>query len=103
MALDIGMTDEELREELLERAAHQYLDDLTKTVLAELMAESNEKTATAREEYARRHPRFAEHLKQLDGMRRQDLIGRRRDAAADAKIRIWQTLSANTRGMERVR
>lgn len=85
------------------RAAHEYFDSLTKSVLAELMQESNETSAAAKEAWARAQPKFIDHLKQVGKFAREDYSYRQRYAAADAKIRIWQTMSANSRGMERVR
>lgn len=85
------------------RAAHEYFDSLTKSVLAELMAESNETAANAKETWARAQTRFTDHLKQVGKFAREDYAWRQRYAAADAKIRLWQTASANARGMERVR
>lgn len=85
------------------RAAHEYFDSLTKSVLAELMAESNETAANAKETWARAQPRFKDHLKQVGKFAREDYSWRQRYAAADAKIRLWQTASANARGMERLK
>lgn len=85
------------------RAAHEYFDSYTKSVLAELMQESNETAANAKETWARAQPRFIEHLKQVGKFAREDYSWRQRYSAADAKIRLWQTASANQRGMERVR
>lgn len=85
------------------RAAHEYFDSLSKSVLAELMTQSNETSATAKETWARAQPKFLEHLKQVGKFAREDYSWRQRYSAADAKIRLWQTASANSRGMERVR
>ncbi len=85
------------------RAAHEYFDSLTKSVLAELMQESNEAAANAKESWARAQPKFIDHLKQVGKFAREDYSWRQRYAAADAKIRLYQTASANARGMERVR
>ncbi len=84
------------------RAAHEYFDSLTKSVLAELMAESNESAANAKETWARAQPKFVEHLKQVGKFAREDYAWRQRYAAADAKIRIWQTSSANHRRADRI-
>lgn len=85
------------------RAAHEYFDDLTKSVLAELMQESNETAANAKETWARAQPKFKDHLKQVGKFAREDYSWRQRYAAADAKIRLYQTASANVRAAERIR
>lgn len=85
------------------RAAHEYFDSLTKSVLAELMQESNESAANAKESWARAQSKFIEHLKQVGKFAREDYSWRQRYMAADAKIRLWQTASANARNMEKVR
>jgi hypothetical protein len=85
------------------RGTHNYLDALTKTVIAKLMGESNEKTSTAQEAAARRHPDFIDHLKRLKEADSQDHRWRQRYAAAEAKIEIWRTINANQRAAERVR
>lgn len=85
------------------RAAHEWLSDCTKSILAELMAESNEKSAAAQEAWARRQPKFLDHLQKVGAMAKQDYMARQRYSAAEAKLRIWQTVQANARGMERVR
>lgn len=85
------------------RATHNYLDALTKTLLSELMAQSNETSAPNREAWARRQDGFRDHLKKLGQAAKQDFIWRQRYAAAEAKIEIWRTVQANARSMERVR
>lgn len=85
------------------RAAHEYLDSLTKSVLAELIAESNESSVVAKEHWARAQPKYKEHLVRVGEFGKRDYMARQRYAAADAKIRLYQTASANQRGMERLR
>jgi len=85
------------------RAAHEFLDDLTKTVLAELMNEADAKSATEREQWARSQPRFREHLEKVGKFAKLDYTWRQRYAAANAKADIWRTQSANARNADRVR
>lgn len=85
------------------RAAHNYFDELTKSVLAELKSQSNEKGDAAQERWARQQPKFLDHLKQVAKWAREDFSWRQRYAAAEAKIALYQTQSANARAMERVR
>lgn len=85
------------------RAAHEYMDDLTKSVLAELVGASNEPSATAKETWARAQPRFLEHLKKVGAFAKEDYVWRQRYGAASAKIEIWRTMNANQRAAERIR
>jgi hypothetical protein len=85
------------------RAAHEYLDDLTKSVLAELIAEADETSAVANENWARAQARFKEHLAKVGEMAKRDYIWRQRYSAASAKIECWRTQNANQRAAERVR
>ena len=85
------------------RAAHEYMDSLTKTVLAELMAESDDPSAVAKENAARARPEFREHLVKVGELAKRDYVWRRRYEAASAKIDAWRTEQSNQRAMERVR
>lgn len=85
------------------RAAHDYFDALTKTVLAELMARADGKTAVEREHWARMQPEFKDHLEKVGRFAKQDHTWRRRYAAAEAKLEVWRTENANNRAAERVR
>lgn len=85
------------------RAAHEYLDSLTKTVLAELMGECNESSAVARETWARAQPRFKEHLERVGAQAKADYTHRQRVMAAQAKMEIWRSQGANNRALDRIR
>jgi len=85
------------------RAAHEYLDTLTKTVLAELMGESDAKASTEREQWARAQPRFKDHLLRVHNAAKADYQARQRYSAANAKMEAWRTQNANNRAAERVR
>lgn len=85
------------------RAAAEHLDDLTKTLLAKLMMESDEKSAAAKEMDARADPRFETHLEQLKAVREIDYTWRDRRSAASAIIEMWRTEQSNIRAAERVR
>jgi len=78
-----------------------YLEEFRKSKKAILMGQSDAKTATEREQYAYAHP---EYLTLLEGLReaveveeklRWDLI------AAQARVEIWRTKSANNRAQDR--
>lgn len=85
------------------RAAHEYMDDLTKTVLAKLMAQSNAKSAVEREQMARAHPDYETHLKAKRDVGELDYVGRQRIAAANAVFECWRTMQANDRALEKIR
>jgi hypothetical protein len=85
------------------RAAHEYLSDLSKSVLAELIGESNATSAIAKENWARAQPRFKEHLVKVGEFAKRDYIWRQRYSAASAKIECWRTQNANIRAAERLR
>lgn len=85
------------------RAAHEYLSDLSKSVLAELIGQSNENSAVAKENWARAQPKYLEHLKKVGEFAKRDYIYRQRYAAAAAKIDCWRTEQSNIRAAERVR
>lgn len=85
------------------RAAHEYLDALTKTVLAELMGQSDAKSATEREQWARAQPKFREHLERVGAQAKADYQSRQMVAAANARLEVWRTQNANARAAERVR
>lgn len=85
------------------RAAHEYMDALTKSVLADLMAQSNETSEAAKERWARSQAEYKDHLKKVGSFAKDAYRWRQRYAAAEAKISIYQTMSANARAMEKVR
>lgn len=86
------------------RAAHEYLDDYTKVLLAELGDEANDaKSQAAKDDFARRHPRFKEHLIQKRDSAELDYMHRQRVAASLAILDLYRTQSANERGLEKVR
>lgn len=85
------------------RAAHEYLDDYTKTLLAELGEQANEaKSQAARDDFARRHALFKAHLEQKRECAEQDYMHRQRVAASLAIIDLYRTQSANDRKADRI-
>jgi hypothetical protein len=85
------------------RAAHEYFDALTKTVLADLMSRAEGKTIADREAWARSQVEYKEHLEKVGKFAKDDYRWRQRYAAANAKLEIWRTENANARAAERVR
>jgi hypothetical protein len=85
------------------RAAHEYLDDYTKVLLAELGEQANDaKSQSAREDFARRHPDYKAHLEQKRNAAELDYKHRQRVAASLAILDLYRTQSANERGLGRV-
>jgi hypothetical protein len=83
------------------KAERVYLEEFRKSKKAILMAESGAKTAAEREQFAYAHP---EYQTLLDGLRvaverEEDM--RWRLVAAQARVEIWRTESANNRRMDR--
>lgn len=83
------------------KAERVYLEEFRKSKKALLMAQSTLEAANAREQYAYSH---ADYIALLDGLKqaveieeklRWDLI------AAQARVEIWRTESANNRHQER--
>lgn len=107
------MIDEKQKERALEilldregkmaktRAAHEYLSDMDKVILAKLMNECNEKSAAAKDAYARAHPDYQAHLEQKREVAELDYRNRDRKAAASAIIEVWRTEQSNARTMTR--
>lgn len=84
------------------RAAHEYLDEMSKVILAKLVNDCNEKTAAAKDAYARAHPTFEAHLEQKRSVAEMDYRHRDRRAAAQAIIDAWRTEQSNQRTMGKV-
>ena len=83
------------------KAERVYLEEFRKSKKAILMAQSTDKAAVTREQYAYSHE---DYLALLGGLKaaieveeklRWDLIG------AQARIEIWRTQSANNRSQDR--
>jgi hypothetical protein len=85
------------------RAAAEHMDDLTKTVLARLMLQSDEKSAAAKEMEARADQSYEVHLQQLKACREVDYMWRNRLSAAEAIIDMWRTEQSSIRAAEKVR
>ncbi len=79
-----------------------YLEEFRKSKKAILMAESTDKAANAREQYAYSHPEYLELLRgykeavEAEEKLRWDLI------AAQARIEVWRSEQANNRNQDRV-
>lgn len=84
------------------RAAAEYLSDLTKTVLSELMMRSNETSAAAKEMWARAQPEFKKHLERSGAAAKLDYQWRQRYSAAAAKIDCWRTEQSTIRAATRL-
>ncbi|WP_031254270.1 hypothetical protein [Curvibacter lanceolatus] len=83
------------------KAERVYLEQFRKSKKAILMNDCQEKTAAAKEQYAYSHP---DYLQLLDGLRvavESEETLRWKMVAAQAKVEIWRTQSANNRGVDR--
>jgi hypothetical protein len=85
------------------RAAAEHMDDLTKTVMARLMLQSEEKSAAAKEMEARADQAYVTHLEQVKACREVDYMWRNRLSAASAIIDMWRTEQSSIRAAEKVR
>jgi hypothetical protein len=85
------------------RAAAEWMDDQTKSVLAEIMREIDAKSIAEREMIARSMPSFRAHLEALKQCRAADYAWRNKRSAAEAIIEAWRTYQSNQRTLERVR
>lgn len=83
------------------KAERVYLEEFRKSKKALLMGASDEKAANAREQFAYAHP---DYIQLLEGLKaaieteerlKWDLV------AAQARIEIWRTQSANNRNQDR--
>ena len=83
------------------KAERVYLEEFRKSKKAILMSQSDAKTSSEREQYAYSH---AEYLELLEGLKsaveveeklRWEMI------AAQARVEIWRTRSANNRAQDR--
>lgn len=83
------------------KAQRVYLEEFRKSKKAILMAESTDKAANAREQYAYAHPEYLTLLQgykeavEVEEKLRWDLI------AAQARVEIWRTEQANNRNQDR--
>lgn len=74
-----------------------YMTEYRKTIKAELMAKSTEKTESAKETAAYSHPAYKKHLEALyEAVVEHERI-RWLLVAAEAKIGVWRSLEASTR------
>lgn len=85
------------------RAGHEYLDDYTKVLLAELGDQANDaKSQAAKDDFARRHPDFKVHLEKKRDAAELDYMHRQRVSASLAILDLYRTYCANERGQGRV-
>jgi hypothetical protein len=73
------------------KAHANYLSNYTKSLKAELMGKSDEKTAAAQERYAYSHPEYRKHL---DVLKEAETEAYKHDfllRAASEKIGVWRT------------
>lgn len=79
------------------KAERVYLEQFRKSKKALLMAECKDKTAAMKEVYAYAHPEYVQLLQGLQAAVEQEEALKWTLTAAEAKIEIWRTQSANER------
>ena len=79
------------------KAERVHLESFLKTVKAQLMSDSDEKTLGAQETYAYAHSRYIEQLEALKRAVIQEEYLRYMLKAAELRIEVWKTNSYNTR------
>ena len=83
------------------RAEREYVEQFRKSLKAILMGKSDAKTIAEREAYAYSHPEYKQHLDAIREAIEADEKYRWLQVAAEAKIRLWQTMQANSRAQEK--
>ena len=84
------------------KANRVYLEEYRKTLKARLMAQQLGDPVNAQERYAYAHPEYAELLEGLKVAIEQEENLRWKLIAAQAKIEVWRSLSANQRAEAKV-
>ena len=84
------------------KANRVYLEEWRKTLKARLMAQQLGDPVNAQERYAYAHPEYAELLEGLKVAIEQEENLRWKLIAAQAKIEVWRSLSANQRAEAKV-
>jgi hypothetical protein len=86
------------------RAANEYMDDLTAVVLAKLINEAPDslKSADARKAWALAQPQYTAHIEQKKAVAEMDYKARDRRSAASAIIDAWRTEQSSARLAARV-
>lgn len=79
------------------KAQRIYLEEFRKTKKALLMAQSTEKAAVAREQFAYAHPEYQELLEGLRVAVEREETLKWRLTAAQARVDVWRTDQANAR------
>ena len=84
------------------KANRVYLEEYRKTLKARLMAQQLGDPVNAQERFAYAHPEYAELLDGLKVAIEQEENLRWKLIAAQAKIEVWRSLSANQRAESKV-
>lgn len=79
------------------KAARVYIEQYLKTVKAQLMSESDEKTLGAQETYAYAHGRYLDQLQGLKAAVAQEEHLKYMLEAAKLRIEVWKTEQYNMR------
>jgi hypothetical protein len=83
------------------KANRVYLEEYRKSLKAILMKASHESSVAAQEREAYSHPDYLAHLKGLQVAVEDEEALRWGLVAAEARVEVWRTESANNRRMDR--
>jgi hypothetical protein len=83
------------------KAERIYMEQYLKTVEADLCAEKAHVSVKAQENYARSHSTYKQQLQAIKEAVQQEEALRWLMIAAQAKVEVWRSQSANNRGMDR--
>lgn len=83
------------------KATRVYLEEFRKSKKALLMAECEEKTAVAREQYAYAHPEYQQLLCDLRTAIEVEEELRWQQVAAQLRVEVWRSQEATARGQDR--
>lgn len=83
------------------KAERIYMEQYLKSVEAELCAEKAGASVKAQENYARTHASYKAQLQAIKEAVHQEEALRWLMIAAQAKVEVWRSQSANNRGMDR--
>ena len=89
-------------EAAISRANRIYMEEFRKTIKANCMAASTEKTLTAQERDAYSSPEYIAHLEAMRAAIELDEVHRWKMVAAQATIEAWRTHQANRRGEQKM-
>ena len=83
------------------KSTRVYLEEFRKSKKAILMAQSTDKAANAREQYAYSHDEYLQLLEALKQAVETEELLRWQMVAAQARVEVWRSEEASARAMDR--